>query len=116
MQQTDVFKTISVYEYMKSMTIEEKIGQLFLLNLEGNTKFTEKTEYNDGIAPGGYLLFSYNIADSKEKVQNFTKSVREFDISLSGLIPYTKKATNGYPEFLFLNSALLVSEFKKLEL
>lgn len=88
MQQTDVFKTISVYDYMKSMTIEEKIGQLFLLNLEGNTKFTEKTEYNDGIAPGGYLLFSYNIADSKEKVQNFTKSVNEFYVSNNQLPPF----------------------------
>ena len=88
MQQTDVFKPISVYNYMKSMTIEEKIGQLFLLNLEGNSKFTEKTEYNDGIAPGGYLLFSYNIADSKEKVQNFTKSVNDFYVSKNQVPPF----------------------------
>ena len=47
MQQTDVYKPISVFNYMKSMTIEEKIGQLFLLNLEGNSKFTEKTEYKE---------------------------------------------------------------------
>ena len=87
-QQTDVFKPISVYNYMKSMTIEEKIGQLFLLNLEGNSKFTEKTEYNDGIAPGGYLLFSYNIADSKEKIQNFTKSVNDFYVSKKQVPPF----------------------------
>ena len=42
-KQTDVYKPISVYNYMKSMSLEEKIAQLFLLNLEGNTKFTEKT-------------------------------------------------------------------------
>ena len=88
MQQTDVYKPISVFNYMKSMTIEEKIGQLFLLNLEGNSKFTEKTEYNDGIAPGGYLLFSYNIADSKEKVQNFTKSVNDFYVAKNQVPPF----------------------------
>lgn len=88
MCQTDVYKPISVFNYMKSMTIEEKIGQLFLLNLEGNSKFTEKTEYNDGIAPGGYLLFSYNIADSKEKVQNFTKSVNDFYVSKNQVPPF----------------------------
>ena len=88
MQQTDVFKPISVCNYMKSMTIEEKIGQLFLLNLEGNSKFTEKTEYNEGIAPGGYLLFSYNIADSKEKVQAFTKSVNDFYVSKKQVPPF----------------------------
>ena len=86
--QTDVYKPISVYNYMKSMSLEEKIAQLFLLNLEGNLKFTEKTEYNDGIAPGGYLLFSYNIADTKEKVQKFTKSVNDFYVCAKQLPPF----------------------------
>mgnify|MGYP003424651710 CR=1 FL=1 len=58
------------------------------MNLEGNLKFTEKTEYNDGIAPGGYLLFSYNIADTKEKVQKFTKSVNDFYVCAKQLPPF----------------------------
>ena len=53
MLQSDVNNPVVVKKYMQNMSLDEKIAQLFLLNLEGNSFFTEKTEYNDGISPGG---------------------------------------------------------------
>ena len=88
LQQNDVYKSFVVTKYMQKMSLDEKIAQLFLLNLEGNTFFSEKTEYNDGIAPGGYLLFSYNVADSVDKIKTFTKSINDFYVQNNQIPPF----------------------------
>ncbi len=88
MLQTDLINPFIVTKYMQKMSLDEKIAQLFLLNLEGNTFFSEKTEYNDGISPGGYLLFSYNVADSTDKIKTFTKSINDFYVSKKQIPPF----------------------------
>ena len=88
MFQTDLKNPFVVTKYMQKMSLDEKIAQLFLLNLEGNSFFSEKTEYNDGISPGGYLLFSYNVADSTEKIKTFTKSINDFYVSKKQIPPF----------------------------
>lgn len=88
LQQDDVYKSFVVTKYMQKMSLDEKIAQLFLLNLEGNTFFSEKTEYNDGISPGGYLLFSYNVADSVDKIKTFTKSINDFYVQNNQIPPF----------------------------
>lgn len=88
MLQSDVNNPVVVKKYMQNMSLDEKIAQLFLLNLEGNSFFTEKTEYNDGISPGGYLLFSYNVADSTDKIKTFTKSINDFYVKNNQIPPF----------------------------
>lgn len=88
MLQNDLKNPFIVTKYMQKMSLDEKIAQLFLLNLEGNTFFSEKTEYNDGISPGGYLLFSYNVADSTDKIKTFTKSINDFYVKNDQVPPF----------------------------
>ena len=76
-------------DFFNSLTMEEKICQLFIENLEGKTTFTpiEKLRDISGnnqipeekyIIPGGYLFFSFNIADTPEQIINFTDSIFDY--------------------------------------
>ncbi len=87
-------KKKAIDEYILSLSDAAKISQLFLVNIEGNENFTpvEKTRdvFNDSfddtpLLSGGCLFFSYNIADSKEKIKSFTRAIKKFYIH------------NGYP-------------------
>lgn len=82
------YDSYAILQYMNSMDIESKAAQLFLMNLEGSILYSSKTEHNNGIAPGGFLLFSYNISDSKKKVSNFNKSVKNYYIKQNKIPPF----------------------------
>lgn len=58
----------------------EKISQIFLVNVEGNETFYPVEFLEDGAAvvPGGIILFSYNIGDSKEQLKNYISSINAF--------------------------------------
>lgn len=75
-------------DYIKNMPLENKIAQLFIENLEGNTKFrtyenmkaiTDKDDDEERpLVAGGYLFFSYNIADSVQAQKDFNNSINDF--------------------------------------
>ena len=75
-------------DYIKNMPLENKIAQLFIENLEGNTKFrtyenmkaiTDKDDDEERpLVSGGYLFFSYNIADSVQAQKDFNNSINDF--------------------------------------
>lgn len=75
-------------EYIKNMPLENKIAQLFIENLEGNSKFrtyenmkaiTDKDDDEERpLVAGGYLFFSYNIADSVQAQKDFNNSINDF--------------------------------------
>ena len=89
-------------EFYLTLTDDEKIEQLFLVNIEGNEKFypVEKCSEipslvknnpqlkNKALVPGGILLFNYNVASSAEKVFSFTKSIKEFYKDENLVLPY----------------------------
>lgn len=75
---------IVISRYMRKMPIREKVAQLFILNLEGDETFTPVED----LVPGGYLLFSYNIADKAEKVMRFTSSIKKAGAGSGGIVPY----------------------------
>ncbi|MCR5189009.1 MAG: glycoside hydrolase family 3 protein [Treponema sp.] len=85
-------------DYINDMPLEDKIAQLFIENLEGNTKFRSyesmKTitgkDDDEGkpLVAGGYLFFSYNIADSKEAQKDFNNSIEEYCKLYNILPPY----------------------------
>lgn len=81
----------AVCEYLNKMTLEEKICQLFIENIDGsiNYKPIEKitSENKDiEIIPGGYLFFAFNLAPSSEKIIEFTNSIYEYT-SKNKLVP-----------------------------
>ncbi|AEE17330.1 glycoside hydrolase family 3 N-terminal domain-containing protein [Treponema brennaborense] len=73
-------RTDAVREFARSLSAEEKIAQLFLVNLEGKSVFRPIEYTADGtpLVPGGYLFFSYNIADSAPEIMRFTESIAAF--------------------------------------
>ncbi len=68
----------------------EKISQLFLVNIEGDTSFHPVEFLEDGkpVLPGGILFFSYNIASSSEGVKSFVNSINAFYSKNGSPLPY----------------------------
>ncbi|MDR1786305.1 MAG: hypothetical protein LBR23_07605, partial [Spirochaetaceae bacterium] len=73
-----------------SLSETQKLSQLFLVNLEGNRAFRPVEFDSQGKAaiPGGYLLFSYNIADTAEGTAAFTASIRDYCADHGAVPPY----------------------------
>ncbi len=87
-------------KYLKECPLEIKIAQLFVENLEGNKNFRsyetfkEITEGKGKIPPstpliaGGYLFFSYNLADSTQEQLSFMESIKDYSSKNNQLNPY----------------------------
>lgn len=69
---------------LKSLTLEQKIGQLFIMGIEGD-EVTENTEnLIKTLHPGGILLLGRNVKDSKQ-LKNFITELQEISIKNSGI-------------------------------
>ncbi len=87
----------AVRDYVKNLPVDQKISQLFLVNIVGCDSFipvehSGALEGNPGkgeyLVPGGCLFFSYNIADTPEKMLSFNKSIRDFCLKHNIVPPY----------------------------
>jgi beta-N-acetylhexosaminidase len=82
--------------YVAALPLEQKIAQLFIENLEGCTSFRSYEtvgamtgEKDDRpLIAGGYIFFSYNIADTRDQMQTYIKSIRDYCDSNNNLQPY----------------------------
>lgn len=82
--------------YVKAMPLEQKIAQLFIENLEGCTKFRSYetvgamtgTDDKTPLIAGGYIFFSYNIAETREQMQSYITSIREYCDENKNIQPY----------------------------
>ena len=90
-------KNAAISEYVSSLSDEVKISQLFLVNIEGNQKYSavEKTgslygKAGEGnpLVPGGVLLFSYNISKDPLETFEYIKSIHDFYVENQNLPPY----------------------------
>ncbi|MBR5647106.1 MAG: glycoside hydrolase family 3 protein [Treponema sp.] len=89
-------KKKAIDEYIGRLSIAEKVCQLFIENLEGNKEFTpvekmslvDPSSKNDYIIPGGYIFFGYNIADTREDMKVFNKSIYEYCKKNDMIPPY----------------------------
>lgn len=90
-------KEDAIDEYINGFSFEEKIGQLFIVNLEGDTEFKPIEKINlinsDNtqsryLIPGGYLFFSYNIAEEKSIVKKFTSSINDYCLNNGYILPF----------------------------
>jgi len=86
-------------DFLANMSLEEKICQLFIENLEGNTSFrpveklkdisnNPQIDENRFIIPGGYLFFSFNVGASPKQIMNFTDSIFDFCNNNQQLPPF----------------------------
>lgn len=82
--------------YVTEMPFEQKIAQLFIENLEGCTAFRSYetvgamtgTADDTPLIAGGYIFFSYNIAETREQMQDFIKSIRSYSEKNNSIQPY----------------------------
>lgn len=90
-------KNAAISEYVSSLSDEVKISQLFLVNIEGNQKYSavEKTgalygKSGEGnpLVPGGVLLFSYNVSKDPLETYEYIKSIHDFYVENQNLPPY----------------------------
>ncbi len=65
-------------QYIKQFSDQEKIAQLFMVNIDGLKEYSSENDYNEGIAAGSYLFFSYNIAPSPASIISFTDSILHY--------------------------------------
>ena len=81
--------------FISNMRIEEKISQLFMTNLVGNDIFIPIEHAGDlygrrgegsALIAGGYLFFSYNIADTPEQLMRFTDSILQYCVE-NNIVP-----------------------------
>lgn len=70
---------------IKSMTLDEKIGQLVISGFKGDTVSEELKELIEKYHIGGVILFSANIKDSNQLIE-LTNSIKDTN-SISGSIP-----------------------------
>lgn len=82
--------------YINNLTLEQKIAQLFIENLEGCTSFRSYetvgvmngTDDKTPLVAGGYLFFSFNIAESRDKMLQFTESIKSYCDTNNVIPPY----------------------------
>lgn len=65
-----------IEEQIKEMTLEEKVGQLLIIGLEGNEISEIEISHINDLKVGGFVLFSRNI-DNENQVLNLLNSLKE---------------------------------------
>ncbi len=82
--------------YVSNLTLEQKISQIFIENLEGNTKFRSYetvgvmngTDDKTPLVAGGYIFFGKNICDTKEEMQAFNQTIYDYCAENNVIPPY----------------------------
>ncbi len=83
-------------DYVHELPLEQKIAQMFIENLEGCTSFRSYetvgsmtgSDDQTPLIAGGYIFFSYNIAESREQMKAFVDSIREYSDDCNNIQPY----------------------------
>lgn len=81
---------VCLEEYLDSLPPEQAISQIFLVNIQGNEKYSAVEWNADGkpLVPGGALFFAYNLGDTIEDTVSFVSSIEKYCIDNSLLRPY----------------------------
>lgn len=74
--------------YLESLSKEQQISQVFLVNLQGNVIFVPVEKREEPLIPGGYIFFSYNIAETPEQIISFTDNIRKYCSKNNCVQPY----------------------------
>jgi len=80
--------------FIQNTPLEEKICQLFIVNLDGNQVFRPvedlslSSKKDRKIVPGGFLFFGFNLSDTPEKIMSFTNSIDEYCKKNDYILPF----------------------------
>ena len=68
----------------------ERVSQVFLISVEGDSVFTPVEFLEDGRAalPGGFILFSYNVAGDADHLKGYIESAKAAYAANASLAPY----------------------------
>ncbi|MBQ7159805.1 MAG: glycoside hydrolase family 3 protein [Treponema sp.] len=115
----------AIADYVAQLSDDQKISQLFLVNVEGDKEFVpvEKTgalygnrEEGTALVPGGCLLFSYNIGETPAHIAGYISSIRRFYHENNIVPPYVAiDQEGGYVNRLRKITSNLVSQKKVAE-
>lgn len=89
----------AVQAFLDALPESQRIAQIFLVNIEGNTSYAavehaaelcagSGSAGDEPLVPGGCLLFSYNIAPDADGVMAFTESIAAYCDAHHVLRPY----------------------------
>ncbi len=91
-------ETRAIEEYLDSLPESQRIAQIFLVNIQGNSSYFaventgtiphSKEGSSHPLVPGGALFFSYNLGDSAESTMKFTESIARYCRENKILRPY----------------------------
>ena len=90
-------KDQALSNYIEALSDEEKICQLFLVNVGGRESYVPseksgilygKEEEGEALLPGGVILFTYNISRDPLEAHDFIKSIRDFYLKEGKTPPY----------------------------
>ena len=90
-------KKKAVSDYVRSLSPEIKVSQIFLVNVEGNSSYsavekvsslTNNAEDDSPLMPGGVLLFSYNISKDPLESYDYIKSIHDFYVENQNPPPF----------------------------
>jgi len=99
----------AIVDFINSYSLEEKISQLFVVNISGGQTFVPVEE---NIA-GGFLYFFYNIAETAQAMIDFNKSVNDYCLTYNKIPPFlTADQEGGYVARLSPLNAKLPSQTK----
>lgn len=72
-------RLFALRDFAEKLPLEEQVNQLFFININGNKDFSP-VEYRDGkpLIPGGFIFFSFNLADTREEITAFTASIKKY--------------------------------------
>lgn len=93
-QKIELAKNQAISDFVSSLPPDEKLSELFFVNIEGNKTFHSVENVPQGfgqdskkpLVPGGVLLFSYNISKDPLETYEFIKSIRNFYVQ-NNLVP-----------------------------
>ena len=71
--------------FVKTTSLKDKVCQLFIVNIDGDKTFVPVEK---DFIPGGYLFFSYNLAETPEGIMKFTDSIRSYCHSKGVVSPF----------------------------
>lgn len=83
-------KKTAIKTFVESLDEEERVAQLFLVNVEGSDSYYAVETRSDGkpLLPGGTLLFSFNIADTASGVANYIGSIKNYALQRQLVPPF----------------------------
>lgn len=81
-QQTETIDAIQ--EIIKNMTLDEKIGQMVMVGIDGYTNDTHSTEMIENFHVGGFILFKNNIKNT-DQAQSLINSLKDKNSSASSI-------------------------------